>query len=214
MSRRRKGGLLALDVYTFEVPERVVEEADVETIKAIVKAYYGLEKQRIATGHRIRARGFDPDEAVKQVIREEVGKVRLEIPTEMMPAVAVYALLRESEKAVRKILQAYVERRCEWKRWLSRVKGIGPILAAGLISIFNPLKAEHGSAYYRFAGLHVITRCKKCGKRVFENPKEWERWVANMVQKLKTWRRHKGLSPEKLWRKGEKEAKKWRCACK
>ena len=41
-------------------------------------------------------------------------------------------------------------------RWLLAQRGIGPVLACGLLAYFDPEKANHPSSYWRFAGIGVM----------------------------------------------------------
>jgi len=117
-----------------------------EELKAKVETFYDVQKVRISVGNRVRN------------------------PKTYHPMLkAVWSDLKEIEKMIAEDLATHIEDDPVWEKFLSRVKGIGAVLGAGLLARFDPTKARHVSAYWRHAGLHVIAICKKCRRYYFEN---------------------------------------------
>jgi len=63
--------------------------------------------------------------------------------------------LKKLESETRNICLDFVEKTDIWEHFLKDIKGIGPILAAGIIRYFDPTKTKHASSFWKFAGLHV-----------------------------------------------------------
>ena len=136
---------------------------DLRTLRSMVKNFYDFQDMRIRYAGRIRIKadetpqkdnGLDPlmtDEGVKYL---EEG----------------YSKVQELEKEFAKDIKEVVESTDEWKLFLKDVKGVGPALAAVLISEIDITKANTVSAIWQYAGLNpqktVYGRVKKEGKVV------------------------------------------------
>lgn len=119
-----------------------------ERLRALVEVYYDVQDVRIRSFNRLR----------------QVGEVKGVEPD----------ILKELEKQVREYLRDEVHDVPVVKTFLSNVKGIGPILAGGIIAWFDPAKANHASSFWKYAGLavedgHAIKRVK--GKKTEYNPR-------------------------------------------
>ena len=119
------------------------------------------------------------------------------------------------EKTLDDAIEAPVYESQLWKVGLKDVLGIGPIMAANLLTTFDPYKAEHVSGYWKYAGLHVIERCRKCGDRYFKTAEDREKWIRIVVEKLRlAFERRKGAEKGKLnEEEARKEAEKCICHC-
>jgi len=112
----------------------------------------------------------------KEATLQDVKKVRISVGGRVRNPKTYNPLLEAVEKDLKAIEEMIVEDLSKdlegepvWENFLSRVKGIGPALAAGLLARFDPRKARHVSGYWRHAGLHVITVCKRCRRYFFED---------------------------------------------
>ena len=98
-------------------------------IRALVEIYYDTQDVRIRSYNRLRTVG-----EVEGVHPERLKKLEQEI-------------------------RLYIENALEgipiYEKFLKHIKGIGPILAGGLISNLDPHKAKHVSSFWRYCGLHV-----------------------------------------------------------
>ena len=73
--------------------------------------------------------------------------------------------LQKLEKSIYAYLYRYVKGDPLWEGYLKHVKGVGPVLAAWLISDLHPSRFENVSKLWRYSGLHVVHTCRRCGYR-------------------------------------------------
>lgn len=122
-----------------------LQEANV--VRELVEVYYDVQDVRIRSFNRLR----------------QVGEIKGVQPD----------ILKKLEKQISDCLTVEIRDKPIYKVFLKEIKGIGPILAAGLISIFNPAKASHASGFWKYAGLHVtgnIAARREKGKKLTYNP--------------------------------------------
>ncbi len=83
--------------------------------------------------------------------------------------------LIESERGIEKKLRSYLEREPIYHHYLSRIRGIGPVLAANIIAlIHDPGRFETISSLWHYCGYHVEdghAPSLRKGKRITWNPK-------------------------------------------
>jgi len=98
-------------------------------IRQLVEIYYDVQDVRIRSYNRLRTVG-----EVEGVHPEALKKLEREIRT-------------------------YIEKQLQgipiWEEFLNKIKGMGAILAGGLISRLDPYRADHPSSFWKFCGLHV-----------------------------------------------------------
>lgn len=119
-----------------------------ELIRTLVEIYYDVQDVRIRTANRLR----------------QVGKVEGVDPDR----------LKELEKEIAKEIEREIRDIPIVRDYLLKIKGIGPVLAGGLISLFDIRKAEHPSSFWKYAGLHVENGKavrRKRGEKTDYNPK-------------------------------------------
>lgn len=138
-----------------------------EELKLLVSTYYALQKERIQTVLRIKA-----------LERSGVAKSR---------AADLHEHLDKELLRIEKWIGGKIEDRLEgndiYNAWLRHVPGVGPILAAGLISVIDPIsEVEKPSSLWRFAGLHVIDG--KAPKRKKGQKVDWNPFFRTMCWKL------------------------------
>lgn len=113
----------------------------------MVDVYYQMQEQRIRGGGQIRAANADDDTAEPhQLIRW----------TE--------SLFDNAERNLRRMLQGYAEGD-PVGRWALSVKGIGPVLSAGILAHVDIEKAPTVGHIWRFAGLDPTVTWNKGQKR-------------------------------------------------
>lgn len=147
-------------------------------IRTMIKLYYDIQKLRVAVGNRIKVKEFIrcpnghlipyPKRKVKQ--RKFTGRcpicgAEVEVVEVVPPALlgTIHGELRDIEKGIYAYIYQYVSKHKFWSEYLKYVKGIGPVLAAGLITILNPARFETVSKMWKYAGLHVEFACPHCG---------------------------------------------------
>jgi len=121
-------------------------EESLKEIQFMVDRYYQVQKHRIAIQGQVRA-------------LEEIGETNQTLN-------ALGEQFEDIEKGITKYLKLTVETH-PIAEWLLSVKGIGPILAAGLLSTIDPHKTKHASSVWKYAGLDVCedgkgrSKCKE-----------------------------------------------------
>lgn len=136
-------------------------------MKLLVSTYYALQKERIQTVLRIKA-----------LERSGIAKSRAEDLHEHMDK----ELLR-----IERWIAGKIEDRLEgndiYNAWLKHVPGVGPILAAGLISVIDPIsEVEKPSSLWKYAGQDVVDG--KAPKRVRGQKVTWNPFFRTLCWKL------------------------------
>ena len=116
--------------------------------KYLIERYYQTQEHRIAIGNQVRA-------------LKEAGE-------EINPLEDYYKRFFEIEKDIAKYLGKSVKKHSMWK-WLTSVKGIGPILGSASISTINITVADHASSIWKYAGLAPGQKRER-GKKLDYNP--------------------------------------------
>ena len=127
-----------------DVSESVIV-MDRNEIRFLVDRYYQIQDIRKASANQIRAvkQGFDYGEG-NDSNEESVIPTALEW---------LYLNQKNEEKQLQKMLKTYAENHPVGK-WLMSIKGIGPVIAAGLISMFDVKKAKYVNNFWSYAGLN------------------------------------------------------------
>ncbi len=102
----------------------------------LIRQFYQIQNHRIAFGGQIRA----------------LKEAKMDIN----PLQEYYLQLDSVEKSIAKYLSDSVKKEKIWQNYLSKTKGIGPILSAGLINLIDIKKARHISSLWKFAGFDVV----------------------------------------------------------
>jgi hypothetical protein len=117
----------------------------------LVSLYYATQKDRIRLGNIIYAKNK----------REEPH----------MLVNYFFERFHRMEKEVYSVLKQYVQHLIESgredARWLLSVRGIGPVLAAGLLSELDINNAKSASSFWKYAGLDPTIKWGKGQKRPF-----------------------------------------------
>ena len=77
------------------------------------------------------------------------------------------------EQGYSKILEDFVVGEPIWEKYLSKVHGIGPVLASGLVALIDISLAKHVSSLWKFSGYHVVdghSVKRKRGEKFDYNP--------------------------------------------
>ena len=138
-----------------------------EELKLLVSTYYALQKERIQTGNRIKA-----------LERSGVAKSR---------AADLHEHLDENLKGIEKWIADKVGDQLEgvdiYNAWLRHVPGVGPMLAAGLISVIDPIsEVEKPSSLWKYSGQDVVDG--KAPKKVRGQKVTWNPFARTLCWKL------------------------------
>lgn len=136
------------DVLTKREKLREIAQASLSATigRFLVDSYYRLQRERIAWANQATA-------------ADRFGE-----PCEFVAAGA--ELLGGLEEDVRSFLEDWVKQ-YRVGRWLLSIRGVGPVIAAGALVGFNPLRAKSAGSYWRFAGLDPTLRWERGQKRPF-----------------------------------------------
>lgn len=130
------------------------QKIPIPIIRSLVEIYYDFQDQRIITGNRI---GMNSE-------RNGITKEQLEF-------YGINKLMKDAEqfeKAIKALLEPQIKQEVLWQLYLSRVYGIGPILASGLIAYIGDIRRfERISDLWQYAGLGMNTYCQKCKEPTF-----------------------------------------------
>lgn len=142
--------------YDIEVAKERIGDKEA---RYLIDLYYSVQKDRVRIEQRIQK-------------MQESGE-----PCAFMKELLY--LLRNVEGTVKKHLERYVkEHRSETARWLMSVKGVGPVLAAGFLSILDVTDRPTAGAFWRFAGLDPSVEWKPGQKRPWNNRLKTLCWKA------------------------------------
>jgi len=108
-------------------------------MRAIIEDYYDIQKLRIEVENQIRAIQQEKAKGNESFLREFV-----------LPR------LKEIEKETNKVVAKDIESEPMWNYWLKNIKGIGPIMAGGLLAWLGDLdRFGTISKLWAYCGLHV-----------------------------------------------------------
>lgn len=134
-------------------------------LKLAVNMFYDLQRVRIQTGGRVLAKdnpqGIDLEEGDLQYFEN------------------IQEVLHIQEKDLLKQITKYVEATHIWQEFLKDVKGIGPTMAAVLLSEFDIHKADTVSKMWAYAGLHVVDG--KAPKPVKGEKLKYNKWLRSKL---------------------------------
>jgi len=124
-----------------------------ETLKDRVQSYYDLQRLRIAIENRLRAIYYR--ELGEQVSKEE-GETRFK---QYIHAIShksllgrLYTTLEQHEKELRESIEEEVRMHPLWVGWLEKIKGVGYLHSAVLISEIDIREADTISSLWKYAG--------------------------------------------------------------
>ena len=152
---------------------------DVQVLRA-VKAYYDVQKLRIAVNNRVRVTRFTVCSnrhmiPLAEGLRDKcpICSLPVEIVTIEPPQVLIDVLrdLEEVERKLYRELQKSIREHPLWAEYLSKIKGVGPVAASFLVTVLNPAKFETVSKMWRYCGLHVVDG--KAPRRVAGQKADW-----------------------------------------
>ncbi len=125
-------------------------------IRTLLKSIEDFQSMRIRTDNRLKKKADGSD--------QKGAEKALDITTDaILTNVDMSQDIRELEEKYSKELEKIVKQTDEWKLYLKDVKGIGPKVAAVLITEIDPYKAETVSKIWQYAGLNsgmVLGRTK------------------------------------------------------
>ncbi|PNV81254.1 MAG: hypothetical protein C0179_03665, partial [Fervidicoccus sp.] len=159
-------------------------------IRLRIRQYYDIQKLRIASEARLRNKFIVCEKnhwiPVSQKIPSKcplcgsrVQVVELMIPESFKK---IHEELVSWEKAFYNELYALIKNHPLWTDYLSMIKGIGPVLAAWLITDLNPARFQKVSSMWKYCGLHVVDG--KAPRRIPGQPTDFNPFARTMAWKI------------------------------
>lgn len=105
-------------------------------IKFVIQSYYQIQKYRISLAGQIRSINASNEEEKNHELLDWL-----------------FSNMVQLEAEIKKAVEAYVQTTTVGQ-WLMKITGIGPILAGGLLTYFDPARAPSVSHFYSYAGLN------------------------------------------------------------
>lgn len=146
-----------------------------ESVRNLVNTYYDIQDYRIAIENRIRAasQAVAAEEDTKPEIETDENGMKVFNPKyDSMSSYSDYMIslgLRELEDFIKNALKAYVDSDPIGK-WLTSIMGIGPVIAAGLLSYIDISKCPTAGHIWSYAGI-TGTEKKVKGEKLNYSPK-------------------------------------------
>jgi hypothetical protein len=156
-----------------------------------VKTYYDVQKLRVAVNNRVAVTRFTVCPSRHAVPLKEGSRDKcpicgspVEVVTVEPPSVLVDVLkvLESAERALYREVERSVREHPLWREYLQYVKGVGPAMAAYLITVLNPARFETVSKMWKYTGLHVVDG--KAPRRVAGQKTDWNPAARTMMWRL------------------------------
>lgn len=125
-------------------------------LKKLVSMYYDVQDIRIRTVNRMR---------------------RLNVDYNLDPE-----FLKKFELLIADRIRELIKDEPIYTEFLSKIKGLGPVLSGAIIAYFDPSKAEHVSSFWKYAGLHVVNG--EAPRRTRGRKTEWNPKVKTLCWKI------------------------------
>lgn len=116
--------------------------------------YYDFQSQRIQTQLRIGA-----SERVHSLSKDELSIYGL---------TTIFENAASFEGDIEKIIKSQIKNHALYTQYLSKITGIGPMLAAGLIAYIDDIeKFKHVSSLWQYCGYGMNRYCEECKKPTY-----------------------------------------------
>jgi hypothetical protein len=120
-------------------------------LRNLVDIYYDFQGQRIQTQLRIGS--------------SERNNVLSEEELSIYGITTIMENAKNFEKDIEKLIVNQLKNHALWTQYLSKIQGIGPLLAAGLIAYIDDIeKFDHVSSLWQYSGYGMNRYCDECKK--------------------------------------------------
>lgn len=120
-------------------------------LRNLVDIYYDFQGQRIQTQLRIGA-----STRTNTLTEEELSMYGIQ---------TIMENAQNFEKDIEKLIISQLKNHALWTQYLSKIQGIGPLIAAGLISYIDDIeKFDHVSSLWQYSGYGMNRFCTQCKK--------------------------------------------------
>ena len=136
------------------VPFQDTEEIPHYLLRNLVDIFYDFQGQRIQTQLRIGS-----SERNNTLTKEELSLYGIQT---IMENAALF------EKDIEKLIVRQLKNHALYTQYLSKIQGVGPLIAAGLIAYIDDIeKFKHVSSLWQYSGYGMNRYCGKCKKPTF-----------------------------------------------
>ncbi len=151
------------------IPFTDTEDIPHYLLRNLVDIYYDFQGQRIQTQMRIGA-----SERANTLTDEELS---------MYGITTIMENATNFEKDIEKLIVKQLKNHALWMQYLSKIQGIGPLIAAGLISYIDDVERfDHVSSLWQYCGYGMNRFCENCKKPTYVNVKYDTGKVAKKLQ--------------------------------
>jgi hypothetical protein len=172
--------------------ERKPVEMVEQEIRELIKTFYQIQKLRVAVELRTKLTKFSLCPNGHLIPLREGSRERCPICDAPVKIVSkepspillnILDVLKNLERGdILKRLNESVKDHILWRSYLSKIKGVGPVMAAYLISVLNPVKFDTVSKMWKYCGLHVVDG--KAPRRVAGQKTDWNPFARAMMWRL------------------------------
>jgi len=136
------------------IPYKDTEKAPTHLLRILVDIYYDFQSQRIQTQLRIGA-----SEREHSLTADEQS---------IYGITTIFENAQNFEKDIEKLIRNQLKNHALYNQYLVLIRGIGPMLAAGLIAYINDIeKFDHVSSLWQYCGYGMNRFCPKCKKPTY-----------------------------------------------
>jgi Transposase IS116/IS110/IS902 family. len=163
---------------------------DVQIMRA-VRTYHDIQKLRVSVNNRVAVSKYTvcPERhmiPLREGSRDkcplcggEVSVVEVRPPSIL---VDVLGVLEEAERRLYRETLSLVRNHPLWSEYLGRIRGVGAVTAAYLVTVLNPARFETPSKMWKYCGLHVVDG--KAPRRVAGRRVDWNPEARTVMWKL------------------------------
>lgn len=135
-----------------------------DEIRNAIEVYYDMQDIRVRTGNR---KGAITREEKKRVNENTTEDVEIKDPLYLQ---YIENQFKETEKIISKFLGYYAKNH-PVGRWMMSIKGVGPVISAGMLAYIDIKKCNTAGSIWNYAGWDGSRRVRKSGQKITWNPK-------------------------------------------
>lgn len=141
---------------TIEAPTMNILAKNRSEVRTILRTIDDVQAMRIRTGNRLKKKADGTDQKDAEERMPDITN------SSILENVDLLDGFKTQEDSLTKILENAVKQTPEWKGYFKDIKGIGPKMAAIIISEIDPVKGATVSKMWQYAGLNPgMVRGKK-----------------------------------------------------
>lgn len=135
-----------------------------DEIRNAIETYYDMQDLRIRTGNRKSAVKRGETEKLKAA-GEDYSEVETPVYLQF-----IEAQFKNTEETISKFLGYYAKNH-PVGRWMLSIKGVGPVIAAGMLAYIDINKAKTAGSIWSYAGWDGSRKVRTAGQKITWNPK-------------------------------------------